>query len=101
MNPSPTFFAGNERAERRSAPAALIGALVWLVAAGMACGPRCLAGDAGKGPVAAPLRENAAIDLHGRPATLTKLDTLPYVESDFTKRFRFDSASNPRLKELR
>src|SRR5687768_611271 len=110
MNGSPSFFTGNESAERRRTPAAmvagltheqrpkarlsvarpvtalshrprrpdygllqrscispaLIGALLWLAAAGMASCSRCLAGDAGKSPVAAPLRENAVIDLHGR-----------------------------------
>jgi hypothetical protein len=32
---------------------------------------------------------------------LTSLDTLPYVESEYTRRFRFDSFDNPRLKLLR
>src|SRR5205823_1953115 len=32
---------------------------------------------------------------------LTKLDTLPFSESDYTKRFNFDSFENPKLKELR
>jgi hypothetical protein len=34
-------------------------------------------------------------------ATIRKVDTLPYVESEYTKRFKFDSISNPKLKELR
>jgi len=42
-----------------------------------------------------------AVDLGGRTATLRKLDALPYVESDYTKRFKFDSFENPKLKELR
>ncbi len=50
---------------------------------------------------AGPLREGAAIELDGRTATLKRLDTLPYVESDYTRRFRFDSFENPKLKELR
>lgn len=41
------------------------------------------------------------IHLNGRVVTLRKLDTLPCVESEFTKRFRFDSFDNPKLKELR
>jgi hypothetical protein len=41
------------------------------------------------------------VNLGGRAATLRKLDTLPYVESEYTKRFKFDSFENPRLKELR
>ena len=34
-------------------------------------------------------------------ATVAKLDTLPLVENDFTKRFKFDSSDNPKLKQLR
>jgi len=43
----------------------------------------------------------AAIDLNGRKAVMQRLDTLPYVESEYTKRFRFDSFGNPKLRELR
>ncbi|HLX62720.1 MAG TPA: hypothetical protein VKX17_15695 [Planctomycetota bacterium] len=48
-----------------------------------------------------PMKEGDSIDLAGSKATLTKLDTLPYVESDYTKRFKFDAFDNPKLKELR
>jgi hypothetical protein len=48
-----------------------------------------------------PLREGASIQLAGRTATLTKLDTLPFVENDFSKRFKFDRVENPKLAELR
>jgi hypothetical protein len=48
-----------------------------------------------------PLKEGASVRLGGRTATIKKLDTLPYVESEFTRRFRFDSFANPKLKELR
>jgi hypothetical protein len=42
------------------------------------------------------------IDLGGgRTATVTKLDAPAVVESDYAKRFRFDSADNPKLQELR
>ncbi len=51
--------------------------------------------------IAGELRPGTPIDLGGRTATLTRLDSLPYVESDYTRRYRFDSASNPKLKELR
>lgn len=44
---------------------------------------------------------NEPIQLNGRTVTLTRLECLPYVESDYTRRYRFDSASNPKLKELR
>src|SRR5262245_20231933 len=37
----------------------------------------------------------------GGEATLTRVDTRPFVESDYTKRFRLDSWTNPKLKELR
>src|SRR5688572_23623099 len=33
--------------------------------------------------------------------TVTKIDALPYVESEYTKRFRFESMDNPKLAELR
>ena len=47
------------------------------------------------------LKEGDAIRLPGQSATLKKLEALPYVESDYTKRFKFDSFDNPKLKELR
>jgi hypothetical protein len=43
----------------------------------------------------------ATFHLAGRTATVTKLDTLPLVENNFTKRFKFDSYDNPKLKQLR
>ncbi len=48
-----------------------------------------------------PLTEGATLRLGDRSATLTKLDDLPYVDSEFTRRFKFDSADNPKLSELR
>src|SRR5262245_16096463 len=50
---------------------------------------------------AALLQEGAIVDLGGRKGTLKKLDTLPYAESDYTRRFTFDKYENPKLKELR
>jgi hypothetical protein len=47
------------------------------------------------------LKEGDAIHLTGATATVTKLETLPYVESEYPKRFRFDSFANPKLAELR
>jgi hypothetical protein len=47
------------------------------------------------------LTEGSTMEVNGHQATLTKLDTLPYVESEYTKRFKFDSYDNPKLKELR
>jgi transglutaminase-like putative cysteine protease len=60
-----------------------------------------LASALGTRATAEPLREGDAIDLGGRTATFKSLDTLPYVESDYTRRFKFDSYENPKLQELR
>lgn len=49
----------------------------------------------------AALQQGDSIDLSGHRAVLTKLDSLPYVDSQYTKRFKFDSFDNPKLKELR
>ena len=42
-----------------------------------------------------------AIQLAGRKATIRKFDALPYVQSEYTRLFRFDPFTNPKLKELR
>lgn len=47
------------------------------------------------------LKAGTILSVGGRAATVKKFDALPYVESDYTKRFRFDSFGNPKLKELR
>src|SRR3954469_16200563 len=47
------------------------------------------------------LAVNAEVVLNGHAATVTKLDNLPFVENEYSKRFKFDSAENPKLKELR
>ncbi|MEZ5324163.1 MAG: hypothetical protein R3F19_03775 [Verrucomicrobiales bacterium] len=39
--------------------------------------------------------------MSGRTVTLTKLESIPYLESDYSKRYQFDSFSNPKLKVLR
>jgi len=49
----------------------------------------------------ATLQRGDTINMDGRFATLLNLETLPYVESEYTKRFRFDSFDNPKLKQLR
>jgi hypothetical protein len=41
------------------------------------------------------------IQLGTRTATVRKLDTIPYVQSEYTGLFRFDAFTNPKLKELR
>jgi hypothetical protein len=52
-------------------------------------------------PTIRPLKVGEALALGDRTATLKKLETLPHVESEYTKRFRFDSFTNPKLAELR
>lgn len=47
------------------------------------------------------LKPGDTIDLGGRTATLRTLETLLFVESEYTKRFKFDSFENPKLAELR
>lgn len=39
--------------------------------------------------------------LGSKKVTVTKIDAPPFVQNDYTKRFKFDSADNPKLKELR
>src|SRR5438105_3886312 len=48
-----------------------------------------------------PLKQGDAVDLGGRRGTVSVLDMLPYVQSEYSKRFTFDSYDNPKLKELR
>jgi len=43
----------------------------------------------------------AVFDLNGRKATVKTITTSPTVESDYAKRFKFDAATNPKLKQLR
>jgi hypothetical protein len=50
---------------------------------------------------AATLRAGAFFNLDARQGTVTKLDFLPLVENDYTRRFKFDAHDNPKLKELR
>jgi hypothetical protein len=47
------------------------------------------------------LRPGDSFELDGRKATLERFDTLPLVESEYTKRFKFDSYANPKLRQLR
>jgi hypothetical protein len=48
-----------------------------------------------------PLKQGDTAILDGRKTRLTRLDALPYVESQYTRRFKFDSFDNPKLKDLR
>jgi hypothetical protein len=47
------------------------------------------------------LKEGAVIDLGGRTVTVRKLDMLPVVESVYSRRFKYDTSDNPKLRELR
>ena len=47
------------------------------------------------------LKQGDAVNLGEQTATVRRLETLTHVESEYTKRFRFDSSENPKLKELR
>ena len=48
-----------------------------------------------------PAREQYQFELNGRAAVITRMDTLPYVDSYYSRHFKFDSAENPKLKDLR
>ena len=47
------------------------------------------------------LRQGDSVSLGDKHWTLSKLESLAYVESDYTRRFKFDSFDNPKLKALR
>jgi hypothetical protein len=47
------------------------------------------------------IRLGEMVDLDGHKATLKSLDARPFVQSDYTRRFKFDPADNPKLKDLR
>jgi hypothetical protein len=46
-------------------------------------------------------REGEPFVIDGRRYVVAELDTLPYVENEFSKRYRFDAHDNPKLKQLR
>ncbi|HAB16171.1 MAG TPA: hypothetical protein PLX89_23350 [Verrucomicrobiota bacterium] len=52
-------------------------------------------------PADGTLKEGVTFKLDGLVGTVTKLDTLPYVDSEYSRRFKFDSYDNPKLRELR
>ena len=51
--------------------------------------------------MAAPLKEGDQFQLAGKKGLISKIDSLPVVENEFSRRFRWDSFENPKLKELR
>ena len=50
---------------------------------------------------AGALRQGESFTLGSVHGVLTKLDSLPYVQSDYTRRYHFDTYDNPKLTELR
>jgi hypothetical protein len=44
---------------------------------------------------------NTRFSLGDKTASITKVSTLPYVDSEYSRLFKFDSAENPKLSELR
>lgn len=48
-----------------------------------------------------PLRPGVETNLGAHRVILQRLDTLPFIESDYTSRHRFDSWDNPKLSTLR
>jgi transglutaminase-like putative cysteine protease len=53
------------------------------------------------GAEAPGLKEGDSFGIGGRRYIVRRLDALPYVENDYSKRFKFDSSDNPKLKQLR
>jgi len=47
------------------------------------------------------LRAGDELTVAGQWVVVRKIDTLPLVDSDYSRRFRFDSFENPKLKQLR
>jgi hypothetical protein len=56
---------------------------------------------AADGEGGAALGAGAAFDVKAGRAVLTRLDALPYVENEYSRRYKFDAFDNPKLKELR
>ena len=47
------------------------------------------------------LKQGQAVTVGVQHGTITRIECLPYVESDYTRRFKFDRYDNTKLKELR
>src|SRR5437870_3726246 len=56
---------------------------------------------AGQWVFAAGIKEGDQFEIGGKRAVLSKVDSLPIVDNEFSKRFHWDSFDNPKLKELR
>lgn len=53
------------------------------------------------GSAADGVRVGGCFDLGSAKAAVTKIETLPVIQNEYSARFRFDSAENPKLKQLR
>ena len=51
--------------------------------------------------VGAALEKGATFKVGNGVVTVTKVENLAYVTNEYSKRFKFDSAENPKLRELR
>ncbi|HEV8290845.1 MAG TPA: transglutaminase domain-containing protein, partial [Tepidisphaeraceae bacterium] len=47
------------------------------------------------------LKPGEKFDIGRKSGVVSKIDTLPLVENEFTQRFKWDSFDNPKLKELK
>src|SRR5207248_6980401 len=48
------------------------------------------------------LKQGDVVELGGhQKAVIAKLDSLPFVDSEYSRRYKFDTYDNPKLKELR
>jgi hypothetical protein len=63
--------------------------------------PLLLATIALAASAAEPLRTGSTFTVSGRQHTIIRLDTPSFVDSDYTRRFKFDVRDNPKLKRLR
>src|SRR5688500_17807808 len=66
-----------------------------------AAAARAFAADGNPSPAESAMRVGVSVPLGERTAVLTRMESLPHVESDYTQRFRVDSFENPKLKQLR
>ena len=61
----------------------------------LACGTTCAAEPS------SALTQGSRFALRDGQGVVTRLDTLPFVENQYSRRFRFDAFDNPKLRQLR
>jgi hypothetical protein len=49
----------------------------------------------------ASLKQGDSATIAGREITVEKLSSLPFIDNEYSRRFKFDSVTNPKLKVLR